>query len=122
MPPVQPSVLSTKVHAVLDYGAALVLIGSPWLVGFASHPQARWVTVLAGVLLLLLAMVTRYEGGLFKRVPIIIHLGLDRIIGSLLGASPWLLGFANWCYWPQLSLGLLLFLVGLITEWKPAYK
>jgi len=44
----------------------------------------------AGVLMLLFAVFTDYEGGVFKQVPMSLHLGFDRLIGSLLGASPWL--------------------------------
>lgn len=122
MPPFRPSVISTKAHAVWDYLAGTVLIGSPWLLGFADDEQALWPIVTAGVLVLLLATVTDYEGGIFKEVLMNLHLAFDRLIGSLLGASPWLLGFADRIYWPHLSLGFLLLLVGLLTERKPAYK
>ena len=121
-PPFRPSILSTKVHAVWDYGAGLVLIGSPWLLGFADEQGAVWPIVTAGVLVLLLATVTDYEGGIVKEVLMRLHLGFDRLIGSLLGASPWLLGFADQIYWPHLILGLLLLVAGLITDPKPTYK
>ncbi|GAB4029521.1 SPW repeat protein [Spirosoma jeollabukense] len=122
IPPFWPSVLSTKAHALWDYLVGLVLIGSPWLLGFSDEQGTVWPVVTAGGLVLLLAMVTDYEGGVFKEVLMTLHLGFDRLIGSLLGASPWLWGFADRIYWPHVSLGLLLLVAGLITERKPAYK
>jgi hypothetical protein len=121
-PPFRPSVLSTHVHAVWDYLAGSVLISSPWLFGLVTDPPAKWPILVAGILVIGLALVTDYEGGLFKEVLMALHLGFDRLIGSFLCASPWLWGFADQVYLPHLSLGLLLLLMGLITERKPAYK
>lgn len=121
-PPFRTTVLSTKSHAVWDYLAGPVLIGSPWLFSFSTDLQAVWPIVVAGALVLILAIFTNYEGGLIKEVLMTLHLGLDRLIGGLLGASPWLLGFADRIYWPHLILGLLLLFLGLLTERKPAYK
>jgi len=121
-PPFRTSFFSTKVHAVGDYLIGVVLISLPWLLGFADDGRALWPLVTAGVLVLLLATVTDYEGGLFKQVLMTLHLGFDRLMGSLLGASPWLVGFADRVYLPHLILGLLLLLGGLTTDRKPAYK
>ncbi|WP_420148217.1 SPW repeat domain-containing protein [Spirosoma sp.] len=121
-PPFRSSVISTSGHAIWDYLAGPVLIGSPWLFGFADDPRGTWPNVVAGVLVLLLAMVTDYEGGVFKKVLMTLHLAFDRLIGSLLGASPWLLGFADRIYLPHLVMGLLLLIMGLITERRSAYK
>lgn len=121
-PTLRLSVMSTKAHALWDYLAGLVLISSPWLFNFTGDPPAKWPVVVAGVLVLLLATLTDYEGGVFRKILMPLHLGLDRLIGSLLGASPWLLGFADRIYWPHLGLGLLLLIAGLITEQLPAYK
>ena len=121
-PPFRISVISTRVHATWDYLAGLALIGLPWLLGFSDDGRALWPMVTAGGLVLLLATSTDYEGGVVKRILMMLHLAFDRLIGSLLGASPWLLGFADRVYLPHLSLGLLLLLAGLITERKPGYR
>ena len=121
-PPVRTAIFSTRLHALWDYLVSVALISSPWLLGFSTDEEARWPIVTAGMLVLLLAIVTDYEGGVFKRILMLLHLGFDRLIGSLLGASPWLLGFANRVYLPHFILGLLLLLMGLLTERKPVYK
>ena len=118
-PPFRFSVFSTKAHAVWDYLIGVVFIGLPFLLGFADDGRAQWPMVMAGVLVLLLATVTDYEGGLFRRVLMTLHLGLDRLIGSLLGASPWLLGFSDRVYLPHLILGLLILTLGLLTRLIP---
>ncbi|MCK8495158.1 SPW repeat protein [Spirosoma sp. RP8] len=121
-PPFRTSVVSTKEHAVLDYLVGTVMIGVPWLLGFSHDLRALWPLVTAGGLVLLLAVVTDYEGGLVKQLLMMLHLAFDRLIGSLLGASPWLLGFANRIFLPHLILGLLLLALGLLTERLPANK
>lgn len=78
--------------------------------------------VIAGILVLLLAMTTDYEGGLFKKILMPLHLAFDRLIGSILGASPWFWGFDDRIIWPHLSMGLLLLLAGLTTQGKPPYR
>ncbi len=121
-PPFRTSVVSTKGHAVLDYLVGTVMIGVPWLLGFSYDLRAMWPLATAGGLVLLLAVVTDYEGGLSKKLLMMLHLAFDRLIGSLLGASPWLLGFANRIFLPHLILGLLLLALGLLTERLPANK
>ncbi|UHG94255.1 SPW repeat domain-containing protein [Spirosoma oryzicola] len=121
-PPFRTSVVSTKGHAVLDYLVGTVMIGVPWLLGFSYDLRAMWPLATAGGLVLLLAVVTDYEGGLSKKLLMMLHLAFDRLIGSLLGASPWLLGFADRIFLPHLILGLLLLALGLLTERLPANK
>src|SRR3954470_20039744 len=83
-------------HGVMDYLAGLLLLASPNLLGFASAggPSA-WVPRVVGLMILVQAMSTDYELGVMKMMPIAMHLMADYVIGALLIASPWLLGFSG---------------------------
>ena len=99
--------ISRKTHAVLDYVMGIVLIASPWLFGFAGYETARWCAIVIGGIMLLTSLITDYEGGIIKTLPMPVHLNMDAIAGILLAVSPWLLHFNDQVYLPHVILGLL---------------
>lgn len=112
--------IPTKVHGVVDYASGALFIASPWLFDFADNTAARQVAVGTGVAVLGLSVLTDYEAGLVKRVPMATHLTVDTMTGVLVAASPWLFGFAKRITWPHLVFGLLETGAGLLTQRKPA--
>jgi len=99
--------ISRKMHAVMDYIMGVVLIAAPWLLGFANNEPAKWSAVAVGVVMLVMSLMTDYEGGAIKAIPMRFHLGMDMIAGIFLAVSPWLLGFHDQVYLPHLILGIL---------------
>ena len=89
--------IPTRVHAALDYAVALLLIAAPWIFGFADESAAAtWISVIAGIALLAMSMITNYEGGVLGHaVSMHMHLGSDAVLGLFLAVSPWLFGFAD---------------------------
>lgn len=61
---------------------------------------------------------TRYEGGVFRIIPMSMHLNLDVLLGAFLIASPWLFSFHEKVKWPHLFFGVLAVLSGLMTVRK----
>ncbi len=114
--------LSTKSHGVMDYLMGIVLIAAPWLLGFAEGGAETWVPVAIGVAMLGLSMLTNYEMGIIKTVPMPLHLTIDLMSGLLLAASPWLFGFADRVYLPHLILGIAEIGASLITQKTPAFS
>lgn len=108
--------INRKTHAVLDYLVGIIMIASPWLFGFANIPSAKWTVIVLGLLALLMSLMTDYEGGLIKKVPMAAHLNIDAISGILLAISPWVLGFHNQVYLPHLLLGLLEIIAAICTQ------
>lgn len=108
--------ISRKTHAVMDYVVGVILIAAPWLLGFADNEPAKWSAVGVGVLVLAMSLITDYEGGLVKSVPMSFHLGMDVLSGIFLAASPWLLGYHNQVYLPHLIVGILEIGAGLLTN------
>lgn len=116
------NIIPTKIHGVLDYLSGPVFIASPWLFGFADGGAAQWAPIVAGIAILLLSVLTNYEAGLYKRIPMTIHLTLDVLLGVLLIASPWLMGFADYTYQPHVVLGAIEVGAALLTQRTPSYE
>ena len=112
-------VIPTRLHGMLDYGMGLLLIIAPWLLGFADGGPEQWVPVILGAGVILYSLLTDYELGVARVIPMPVHLGLDVAGGVVLAASPWLFGFADEIWWPHVVLGVLEIGAGLMTRTTP---
>jgi hypothetical protein len=114
--------LPTRYHGILDYLLGAVLVGSPWLFGFAHGGAETWVPVGAGALVVLYSLFTDYEAGAVRRIQMPVHLLLDALVGVLLAVSPWLLGFDTVVWIPHVVLGLVEVGTAAVTETVPGYE
>ena len=112
--------LPTRVHGVIDYLWGVALIATPWVFGFADGGRAQWTAIVFGLGAILYSLVTDYELGAVRVVPMPLHLVLDGAAGALLAASPWLFGFAHQVRWPHVAFGLFSIVASLITRTRPA--
>jgi hypothetical protein len=69
-----------------------------------------------------MALMTRYELGVIKVIPMTVHLTIDYAAGLLLAASPWIFGFADrppnaWV--PHVIVGLAVILVSAMSQRVP---
>lgn len=108
--------ITRKTHAVLDYIMGVLLIASPWILGFADVEAAKWSAVAVGALMLIMSLMTDYEGGAKKAISMGTHLTMDLLAGLFLAASPWLLGFNDQVYLPHLILGIMEIGAALCTQ------
>ena len=81
-------VIPTRIHGALDYLIGVVLILVPYVLGF-SGPLA-WLPILLGAGLIAYSLLTDYELGIFRYIPMPVHLLLD-VLG---GVASIILGFA----------------------------
>jgi hypothetical protein len=114
--------ISTKIHGVLDYMMSIVLMGAPWLLGFARAGGETWIPVILGVIMLIYSLFTDYEYGALKVLPVKAHLLIDLLAGVFLAASPWILGFADYVFLPHLVLGIAEIGAALVTKTLPSYE
>jgi hypothetical protein len=112
-------IIPTRIHGMLDYLVGLVLILAPFLLGFAHGGAAQYVPQAVGLATIGLALVTDYELGVARIVPMSIHLMVDLAAGVLLLISPWLFGFAGFITWPHVLFGLLAIGVALLSSTTP---
>jgi hypothetical protein len=117
-------IIPTFVHGLLDYPVGLALLAAPNLFGFA-HADGPAVVIprIIGALILVQSVVTRYELGLFKLLPMKGHLLNDYLAGALLAASPWIFGFAGGpanLWMPHLCVGLFILITTAMTRTQPS--
>ena len=111
--------IPTRVHGMLDYGVGALLIVVPYLLGFADGTAAQWVPQLLGLVAIGGALMTDYELGVMRVIPMPVHLMIDIGSGALLAVSPWLFGFADKVFWPHLLVGIMEIGAGLMTRTTP---
>ncbi len=111
------NVMSTRIHAILDYVLAAVLILTPFVFMFEEHEAAKWVLIYAGIVTFVASLLTHDELGMAWAIPMPWHLGLDIVVGAILIASPWLFGFADTIWLPHVILGVIKIMLALATHW-----
>jgi hypothetical protein len=112
----------TRIHGILDYLLAALLIASPWLLGFAAGGAETWVPVAAGAAVVAYSLFTDYEPGAVRRIQMPVHLFLDVLLGVLLAVSPWLLGFDSLVWIPHVALGVVAVVTAAVTDTIPGYE
>jgi hypothetical protein len=112
-------IVSTKTHGVLDYLTGTALLAAPKILGLEDVPSSARALQLAGGGATAYSLLTDYEFGVAKLLPMPVHLALDATSGALLASSPWLFGFARNGprYWlPHVLVGMQEILAAAITK------
>lgn len=116
--------ITTRVHGVLDYVVGLALILAPMIFGFSDVGGAAvMVPRVLGIALIIYALFTNYELGLFKVLPMKVHLMIDFLAAAFLALSPWIFGFsmeASNAWVPHLLVGIVVILVVLTSQTQPS--
>jgi Cu/Ag efflux pump CusA len=110
--------IDTKTHGYIDYVMGILLVIAPYILNFNLSAIESKIFYVLGITAVLYSLLTRYELGLIKMIPMKVHLMLDALSVALLAASPWLFGFANTVYIPHLILGLVEIGAALMTNAK----
>jgi hypothetical protein len=84
--------ISRFLHGAIEYAAGVLLIAAPFLFGFKSSAAVA-VSIIAGVLVLVIAASTDGPTSLINSIPIPVHLLLDFALAAVLVASPFLFAF-----------------------------
>lgn len=113
--------ISTKVHGYIDYMMGLLLIVLPFILNFPEG-AATTLPIVLGAGTIVYSLITDYELGLAKMIPMKTHLGIDMVAGLLLIVSPWLFGFADEVIWPFVILGVAELGASLMTSRVPEHS
>jgi hypothetical protein len=115
--------IPTRVHGFLDYIVGVALIAAPWIFQFSDNTAATVVPVVLGIGLILYSLLTDYELGVFRVLPMAMHNLFDIAAGIVLIASPWVFGFADGDanFWaPHVIVGAAAIVLGLVTKQHPS--
>ena len=82
------------VHGLIEYIAGALFIAAPFLFAFDSD-GATAVSIVAGVLILVIAASTAMSTGLIKSIPVQAHVVLDYLFAALLVAAPFIFSFTD---------------------------
>lgn len=111
--------IPTRVHGVLDYLAGGLLMAVPWLLRVEDQGWQVRLPEALGAGVVAYSLLTDYELGAVKMIPMPMHLGLDAMNGVLLAASPWLFRFDRRTRVPFLTPGLFEVAVASMSETTP---
>jgi hypothetical protein len=84
--------ISRFVHGAIEYAAAVLLIAAPFLFGFKASAAVA-VSIIAGLVILVIAASSDGPTSLVNSIPIPAHLLLDLALAAVLVASPFLFAF-----------------------------
>jgi len=95
--------VTKTVHALLDYPVALSLVATPVLLGLGrGNPLALWVSVATGIAAFIMTLFTDHKTGVIRLLPYGLHVAVDRLVGIVFVAVPFVLGLNGldaWYYW-----------------------
>jgi hypothetical protein len=81
-------------HVLIEYGVAVLTILAPFLFSFDST-TAKLVSVLVGVGILVLAVVTDAPTGIARTLPVASHVVLDYVLALFVIVTPFVFGFSD---------------------------
>jgi len=112
-------IVNTRLHGILDYTTAFVLV-LPWIVDYYSKNEDTWKLAAIGGIIFLYSIITDYEFGLIKLLPMKVHLVLDVLIATLLIITPWLFVYNLYTNW-AMFMGIALIVIVILSS-ASAYK
>lgn len=113
--------IPVALHEIAEPFLVALLVAAPFLFAFSGDGAPTAVGIVAGVLILLVAMSTKWRLALVKVIPRELHALLDLGMGALLIASPFLFSFSDEGAPTAFFIvfGLLEILATLGTAWRP---
>ena len=81
-------------HGLIEYGAGVLFIAAPFLLGFDSG-SAIALSIAAGVVVLVVAATTDGPTSLINQIPLPAHVALDYVFALLVIALPFIGGFSD---------------------------
>jgi hypothetical protein len=84
--------ISRFLHGAIEYAAGVLLIAAPFLFAFEASAAVA-VSIIAGLVVLVVAASSDGPTSLVNSIPIAAHLLLDVALSAVLVAAPFLFGF-----------------------------
>lgn len=110
--------IPTKVHGALDYAVGTIMTSTP-LLNFIKDKEANAILLGSGIGVTTYSMLTDYELGAKRLIPMKWHLTMDFIDGAFIALSPWLFKFEKSLRVPFVLTGVMEMALALFTQTEP---
>ncbi len=88
--------ISPTLHGVADYSAGFGLILAPFILGLGkTNVAALWISVITGLAVIVVSLLTDYKLGAFRKIPFQGHLAIDLVVAITFMILPFALGFVG---------------------------
>jgi len=111
--------INTKLHGVLDYCLALLLVMSPWLFDYAGNNIHTWISLGTGITIILNSLFTDYEFGVIRILRMESHLTIDMLCATILLTASWILDSSQQVMMFFLAISIGQAVIALITRNRP---
>jgi hypothetical protein len=101
---------------MVDYATGALLLVSPYLFGFSGDRTATTVALIFGVGAVAYSVLTDYELGLIRLLPMVVHVGLDALAGGVLALLPIVIAVDRRAAWLFGVVGLFSLAMGFLTR------
>lgn len=113
-------ILSSTIHGYLDFLTVIIFAVAPTVFGFDGLPA--YISYALAVIHLILTLITAFPKGIIGIVPFTIHGGIELIISIALIILPFILGFAETPRNFFIGIGIVIFIVWLLSDYKTNKK
>jgi hypothetical protein len=109
-------------HAAIEPFAAILFIAGPFIFGFQNVSDAKTISIVIGIVMLLTGMMTRWRMGIIKVIPLGVHRTMDLILAVVAIASPFVFGFSDIGSATRflIIMGVAELCIAMLTRWDPA--
>ncbi|MDP1559164.1 MAG: hypothetical protein Q8K59_01255 [Nitrosomonas sp.] len=111
-------VISPRNHGYLDFLTVVLFLLAPTLLGLSQVPAMLAYSL--AVVHLIVTLTSDFPLGIIKIIPFIVHGWIERMVGPLLIAIPFILDFANEDTARNfyIGMGLVIIVVGILTDYQ----
>ena len=109
-------IIPTNIHGMLDYFFAFLLIALPTIGRFANNKLATVFFIAMGAIMIISSLFTKYEQGSFNVLSMKQHLKIDMGVAGVVLVSPFVLGFWDDVFIPNIILAIMMVTTALMSK------
>jgi len=111
-------IIPLKFHEILDYVTVIAFLLIPSLFALSGTPA--YLSYILASVHLLMTLLTNFQFGIWKVIPLQIHKIVERIVGPVLIAVPWIFRFSGdlTARYVFIGAGIVILIVGAMTNYN----
>lgn len=110
--------LSPRIHGYLDYLTVFIFLLAPLLLGLEGLPAI--ISYILASIHLLMTFLSDFSLGFAKLIPFKKHGWVETIVGPIILLLPFILGFYDTARIFYITMGVIIIIVSLVTDYKQA--